>query len=549
MSPDLQNRFAELAAEFERGQAEQPLGQYLTALGAEFRGPPRAILVPLPSTTARSWLPAGEGGLVHRSTPGAQWDWLVVTDPAAALADVASWNRLAGHSPLVVVVCDDALAALPGEAYDLLHALSGVRKRGVTLTLAPHATPTGVPVTFLPALPVAAFDPAADWTTALKVRPPDFTEQIRGLLEGFAAERAALPLAARIEQARAKAVAQRAVLDQRQAQMMSQRDAGTGRQRIDKAKEACLLVLETQEKELAEESRSFLAAKGAGTTKLKALLDQVGEGLIHEELRPKVCILTVEEGQVQLLLKQVENLFWTKARESFASGDAKVAAAFADFSRELHAVLPEAVAPTATGFDQSKVTRSLETMVHANVTYRGELPVKGFFERIQASRQVVFFVVGLFSLVGASAFARNPAVIMVTLALFSVMLFKTARDFKVEAAEARERELQRIIDLLRTQLRQLLQEMEGVKANAWREHLQVQRRALATTLDQALRDAATNQTKEMEEERQKVQLKLRGLDKLTRDLGTLEQKLQALMNPIRQNRSKLEMSFSQALRG
>jgi hypothetical protein len=138
---------------------------------------------------------------------------------------------------------------------------------------------------------------------------------------------------------------------------------------------------------------------------------------------------------------------------------------------------------------------------------------------------------------------------MVTLALFSVMLFKTARDFKVEAAEAKERELQRLGEQLRAQLRQLLQEMEGAKINAWREHLQAQRRTLATALDQALRDAATLQTREMEEERQKVQLKLRGLEKLTRDLGLLEQKLQALLNPVRQNRAKLELSISQALRG
>lgn len=549
MNLDLQNRLTELAAEFERGQAEQPLGQYLTALGAEFRGPPRAILVPLPSGVARPWLPSGLDGLVQLAIPGASWDWLVVTNPAAALAEVAAWNRLAGHSPLVVVVCDAALPVLPEAAVALLNALGGARKRGVTLAVAPHPAPGGLPLAFLPVLPVPAFDPAADWSLALKVRPPDFPEQVRGFIEGFAVERAALPLTARLEQTRQRAVAQRAVLDQRQAQMMSQRDTGTGRLRIDKARDACLLALESQEKEFAEESRTFLAAKGGGTTKLKALLDQIGEGLIHEEMRPKVCILTVEESQVQLLLKQVENLFWTQARENFAQGDAKVTAAFTDFGRELRAVLPDAVPPTPTPFDQGKVAHSLEAMVHTHVAYRGELPVKGFFERIQASRQIVFFVVGLFSLVGASAFARNPAVIMITLALFSVMLFKTARDFKVEAAEARERELQRLGDQLRTQLRQLLQEMEGVKANAWRDHLQAQRRTLAGALDQALRDASTNQTKEMEEERQKVQLKLRGLDKLVRDLGTLEQKLQAVLTPARQNRSKAELAFSQALRG
>jgi|GEM_PF-3841890 len=549
MNLDLQNRLSELASEFERGQAEQPLGQYLAALGAEFRGAHRAILMPVPAAAERPWLPAGEAGLAHLDLPGAPWDWLVVTDPATALADLASWNRLAGHSPLVVIVVEAAAAALSAPAAELLHALSTARKRGVTITVAPHAAPGGVPAAFLPALTVPAFDPATDWSLALKSRPPDFTEQVRGWLEGFAAERAALPLTARLEQARQRAVAQRAVLDQRQTQLMSQRDSGAGRLRVDKARDSCLLALETQEKELAEESRAFLAAKGSGTTKLKTLLDQVGEGIIHEELRPKLCVLTVEEAQVQLLLKQLENLFWTQARESFAQGEAKVAAAFADFNRELKSVLPDAVPPAATTFDQGKVARSLEPVVHTNVSYRGELPVKGFFERIQASRQVVFFVVGLFSLVGASAIARSPAVIMVTLALFSVMLFKTARDFKVEAAEARERELQRLGDQLRTQLRQLLQEMETVKGNAWREHLQAQRRALATALDQALRDAATNQTREMEDERQKVQLKLRGLDKLTRDLGTLEQKLQAVLNPVRQNRIKAELAFSQALRG
>lgn len=548
MSPDLQHRLAEIAADFERGQAEQPLGQFITALAADFRGPARAILVPLPSATSRPWLAGGEAGVVRVSPAGA-WDWLAVTAPAQALGSIEAWNRLLAFSPLVVVVWDGAPGAVTGEAYELLNALANARKRGVTLVVAPATAPTGIPSAFLPAVPAPAFDPAADWSQLLKARPADFNEQIRVMLEGFALERAVLPLAAKAEQTRVRAMAQRAVLDQRQSQLASQRDLGGGRVRIDRARDAWLQSLETMDKELAEESRVFLAPKGAGTVKLKALLDQVGAGLVQEELRPKVCILTVNETQVQLLVKQVEKLFWSHARKTFEQADARVARALEDFTAELKAVLPDAQPPAPPGFEQAKLARNLETIVHANVAYRGELPVKGFFERIQASRQVVFFVVGLFSLVGASAFARNPAVIMVTLALFCVMLFKTTRDFKVEAAEAKERELERLAEMLRAQLRQLLQEMEAMKLNAWRDHLQGLRRAMAAALDQASRDAAANQTRDLDDERQKLQFKLRGLDKLVRDLGTMDQRLQSLLQPARQNRQKAEQAFSQALRG
>jgi hypothetical protein len=548
MSPELHTRLNDMAAELERGQADQPLVEFLAALAAEFRGATRAILVPLPGTAARPWLPAGEGGVGRLTVPGARWDWLVVTDPAAALAEPLGWNRLAGFSPLVVVVGEGGAGALPAAAYDLLNAFAGIRKRGVTLMAGPGAAPTGLPGAFLPVLPVAAFDPAGDWTSALKAVPPDFSEQLRLWLEGFAAERAALPLAARIEQMRLRAQAQKNFLDQRQAAMLSQRDAGAGRARLDRAKEACLQVFDAMDKELAEESRLFLAAKGEGPTRLKALVDQIGAGLVHEEIKPKVCVLTVDESQVQLLVRQVESLFSTRARNHYARGDAKIAAALGEFGRELRAVHPDAAPPAVTGIDQARIARSIEPMVHANVSYRGELPIKGFFERIQASRQIVFFVVGLLSLVGAGAVAKYPPVIMVTLALFSIMLFKKARDFREEAADARERELQRLVELLRTQLRQLLQELEGVNLGAWREHLQEQRKILAGALDQAARDGAAAQAREADDERQKGQLKLRALDKLLRDLAALEQRLQAMLGGVRQSRAKAELAFGQALR-
>jgi hypothetical protein len=317
---------------------------------------------------------------------------------------------------------------------------------------------------------------------------------------------------------------------------------------IDKARDACQLVIDGLEKEITEGSRQFLVSNGEGTSQLKSLIGQAGGDIIHEEKRPKSIVLTVDETELRRLVQGVETLFWNNSHRVAARVDQAAAAAVGDFGRDLIAGLPDAVAPVAAPFDSERVKKGIAAMLHTEISYRGELPVKGFFERIQASRQIVFLIVGLLSLAGASAIARSPPVIMVTLAIFSVMLFKTARDFREEAAETRARELERLLELMRNHLRQQLQELEAVRVNLWREHLQSVRRTVLSSYDQALRDSAARQARDLDEERQKIQLKQRSLDKAQRDHTALEQRLQALLTPLRTARFKSEQSVLQALR-
>jgi hypothetical protein len=69
-----------------------------------------------------------------------------------------------------------------------------------------------------------------------------------------------------------------------------------------------------------------------------------------------------------------------------------------------------------------------------------------------------------------------------------------------------------------------------------------------SSYDQALRDSAARQARDLDEERQKIQLKQRSLDKAQRDHTALEQRLQALLTPLRTARFKSEQSVLQALR-
>lgn len=548
MNPDLTPRLLEIAAELERGQAAQPLAAFVTETAADFASPQRAILILISAPPAFPVAPDPSAVLRRVNSPGAPWDWLQVLEPIAALADLGHWNQLAAFSPLVVVCIEAPNAAALAAARPLFDAFAAAHKRTVTLARCDLA-PGDVPPSLLPILRITGFDPSGDWVAARpKPPPPDWSGQLAAWVGAFAAERASLPLLTRLEQLRQRAVLHRAVNEQRQAALMSQRDTATLRGTVEKARDHCQQAIDTVEKELIEGSRLFLVANGSGTTQLKSIVDQFGPDIIREERRPKSIVLTIDDGELRRLVQQVETLFWTNARRAGDHADQATAATLGDFGRELLSVLPDGTPPAAVPFDIERVRKGIAPMLHANIAYRGELPVKGFFERIQASRQIIFLIVGLLSLAGASALIRSPVVVMVTLAIFSVMLFKTARDFREEAAETRARELERLLELMRAQLRQQLQELEAVRINLWREHLLALRRAVVTSLDQALRDSATRQARELDEERQKIQLKQRSLDKAQRDLGGLEQRLQALLTPLRSARLKAEQTILQVLR-
>ena len=548
MIPDQIQRLGEIAAELERGQAAQPLGEFMQEAAREFAAVRRAILlrivaapafpVPIPAAAALRHLPAaGPGG----------WEWLQVVHAGHALNDLGNWNRLVGFSPLVVVCVEQPDAAAAAALAPLLDALNVARRRFVVLS--PVEVPRGVlPVTLPLPLRVPAFDPAADWTQSLPALNAEWRQNLEAWIEAFVVERVAQPVQARIEQLRQRTLLHRAVNEQRQAATMMQRDMGQARAALDKARDACLLAFENAEKDLNEGSRLYLAANGEGMTQLKSIVDKLGADIVREEVRPKVIILTLDENELKRLLQQIEALFWSYGKRMADRVDRKVAEAIDDFGRELRQAIPDATAPAAEKFVHEKLRKGIAATLHTNLSYRGELPVKGFFERIQASRQIVFLMVGLLSLVGASAIARSPVVILITLAIFSVMLFKTSRDFRQEAVELREREMERLLETMRTQMRQQLQELETIRLAQWRDHLQAQRRAVLTALDQANRDAAARQLREMEDERQKIQLKQKSLDKSQRDQLALDQRLQALLTPLRTARLKAEQAVMLSLR-
>lgn len=548
MIADQLQRLGEIAADLERGQAAQPLAEFLQENGREFAAVRRAILirlvpapafpVPIPAAAALRHLPAAAAG---------GWEWLQVTHAGHALHDLHNWNRLAGFSPLVVLSAEEPDAAAAAALLPLLEALHVARKRFVVL--AAGEVPRGVLPTLLPPpIQVPAFDPAGDWTTLLPTLNSEWRQNFDAWIEAFVVERAALPLQARLDQLRQRSVVHRAVNEQRQAATLMQRDAGQTRAALDKARDACLLAIENAEKDLNEGSRLHLAANGEGMTQLKAIVDKFGADIVREEHRPKVVVLTLDENELKRLLQQIEALFWSYGKRVADRLDRKIAEALDDFGRELKAAMPDATAPVAEKFVHEKLRKGIAAVLHTNLSYRGELPVKGFFERIQASRQIVFLMVGLLSLVGASAIVRNPIVILLTLAIFSIMLFKTSRDFRQEAVELREREMERLLETMRTQMRQQLQELETLRLAQWRDHLQAQRRAVLTALDQANRDAAARQLREMEDERQKIQLKQKSLDKAQRDQLALEQRLQAVLNPLRTARLKAEQTVMLSLR-
>lgn len=548
MIADQLQRLGEIAADLERGQAAQPLAEALHDTAREFAVMRRAILlrlvpapafpVPIPAAAALHHLPASAGG----------WEWLQVMHAGHALHDLGNWNRLAGFSPLVIVSVEQPDATAIATWTPLLDALQLARKRCIVVSTTD--VPRGLlPVSLPPPLRLPAFDPAADWTAALPATATaEWKQNFEAWMEAFAVERAALPLQAKLEHLRQRTQVHRTVNEQRQAALLLQRDAGQLRATLDKARDACFLAIENTEKEINESSRLFLAANGEGMAQLKGIVDKLGADIVHEDVRPKVIILTLDEGELKRLVQQIEALFWTWGKRVADRADRKVAEAVEDFSREFRTALPDAAAPTAEKFVHDKLRTGIAATLHTNLSYRGELPVKGFFERIQASRQIVFLLVGLLSLAGASAIARSPIVILITLSIFSVMLFKTSRDFRQEAIELRERELERLLETMRTQMRQQLQDLETMRLAQWRDHLQAQRRAVAAALDQGHRDSAARQLREMEDDRQKIQLKQKSLDKTQRDALALEQRLQALLNPLRTARLKAEQAVLLALR-
>lgn len=608
---DLAREGRALALELERGQAETPLADHFAALAEEqVQAPFTLALVALDAQAraeALTWL-LGEAhrsvsmragalpGLVeiHLSDKG-YWledrggkrrefdslqgflgaleaqtpevsDWesmkvslaappgmpgvrVLLPESLEVLRDVPGLaGRLVGRSHFLLLAGMAGQVPEPAEAEDIASLAQGV---GVLLPVVAGASPASAWWRDLPG--------ASQWLSLTPVfldadgaAPPS-----AGPLNVL---RAALLLASQSRRLNLsiEALRERHEQDMRQLQVRRGREERSARSESSAPDQALRRPFETAKlraqddltalgKAAVESSRRSLLPDGA---LMRALQEQLAslrsEDLVQEPGARSVKLTLSSQFQTHLQRVLRKALKEELSRDLVTLRDG-TAALRQELERQLESAEHGPVSLALSPPSESDIWPRLAEIVAVDLRYRGEMPRRGFWQRLGEGRRMVFAVMMVFSLVGSMiGFSwRGLGIIGIAfLLLFVGVVIYTYRAWKREDAEKLDAELDRVRDQLQMECRRLAGDVQREKQTRIADHLDQGKRALLLRLDDVQRERQQREQEQQGEARERARARLRKLEQQTRDL----QGHSARIGKLRQEGASLVADAQRSLR-
>jgi hypothetical protein len=161
-------------------------------------------------------------------------------------------------------------------------------------------------------------------------------------------------------------------------------------------------------------------------------------------------------------------------------------------------------------------------LVNIEVRYRGEMPRRGFFQRLGEGRKAVFAGMMVLSLVGSFVGLSWRGMGLMGLAFlvaFLVVVALTYRNWRAEDEEKLDAELERVREQLQQESRRVAADVQREKQQRLQDELDLIKKALTQRIDTLMQDKLSRDQAAQAEQREAARLRLRKLDQQGRDLG------------------------------
>jgi hypothetical protein len=181
--------------------------------------------------------------------------------------------------------------------------------------------------------------------------------------------------------------------------------------------------------------------------------------------------------------------------------------------------------------------------------YQGEVSRPGWFEYLMAARRyqmVVFMFLSAFGL----SFLRSyrDFMIPVAIALLLLGVLQVVHSVRRERVESLARELEKARELLRTESRRMIADVQRAWPALVAQHLTDQLPLVLGQIETSLRDYFTRVANEGAEERQRIQRQLQAFESAERKLTAPEKGREAVAQAVAHVRGELRQLLAAAIR-
>lgn len=300
-------------------------------------------------------------------------------------------------------------------------------------------------------------------------------------------------------------------------------------------------------------------ARIADETSRRALLPDsvVGKRLreLVDEARPEDLRQETDHQQINLTLDarylhRFEQGLRKAIKEHFKQDMAATREALHALKLRAERELEEAGQPVVVGWldiGDEDLWRRISELMNFEVRYRGQIPKRGFLQRLGEGRRLVFAVLMVASLLGTLVgvnFREGVFMGVILLAVFIGAVWYSYRSWETQDQSRLESEIQKVRDQLLQEARRLVSDLMQEKRLRISDYIEQQKRHYLQQIDDQARARTEQDTQRAHEQRERARARLRQLDTQLKELQMIAPRIARL----KQECSKLQADTERAIR-
>jgi hypothetical protein len=478
---------------------------------------------------------------------------LVIREPDTLLRSPGLLEASASKAP-VLMVAASGNHQLSAKERDQIANLSGMVAALWPVVVQAEGTVPGdlqavLPTLGIPLLPATVLSPEGNFVPDFIVRGA--THPVRAALSTVAQAERCMRLLDMIQERFDSDLRQIQARQKREARLERSLDSSAkvidSKQSLDRAKQRFSEEVTQLLQSVRESGRRSLMKSGDVGKSLDQLLSSLQSGDLNREASSKVVRLSLKPEVLSEFRKRLGKVLRDQVNEECAL----IRDGLDESRRALETSLAE-VGSSSRGIamippDSRSVWEPVAEMLELDIAYKGEIPRRGFLQRLGEGRRVVFVLLMALSLVGSFAgFNIRQAAWagVIFLILFIGAVAYTYKSWEKEDEESLVKEIERVRESVATEFNRVLNELLREKQSRLQQALDEVKRETSSKLDFLGKEVSSSKASQADAERKESRGKLKLLDQRLKELGGLGQQLnrvrQVVVDAVQKSKSELQ---------
>ncbi|MBL8270982.1 hypothetical protein [Steroidobacter sp.] len=329
----------------------------------------------------------------------------------------------------------------------------------------------------------------------------------------------------------------------------------TGRATADGLRNFLQEEFTTLQKGVQELNRKAMLVGGAVAATLDEALQTLQVTDLSQTPGHKVLQLTVSDSYLTHLTQAARRAAKDQLAKDLVLSRDGLSAAQAQFEKMAEKAFGSPLRIDFYPPDERALREVLGEVLRVQVRYKGEIPKRGFMQRLAEGRRLLFAALMTLSLfIGLLSGNSNARSLLAPFGLLFLIVFIggvlwTYRSWQKEDAERLEKEVDKVKEQLRTEVQRLLMDAQREKMSRLTDHFEQLRREVTRRLDDFARQVSQHRASEQNRERQSARDRIRIIDQRIKDLDAQRSAMQKLEQDCTELRRECDKAIRACLGG